>query len=386
MADTTEAAPGTDAPAVETPAAPPTLKDSFAKLREAASAPPEEQAPEAPAADPDADDPAAGDDPAVETDPETKADEPTDDEIGEDDKPFVFKLPARREGEAEEEIEFEGLSREQREGLTRLRKEGLRRAHLNAELRKVETDREAIVAERAELQEIESALRADPAAFITARVKDPAALRTVAVDYLVGLLDSEKPEDKEAYEKFIEDLQGLETDPVRRENHRLKRQQQITKVKAAEKATTGTVDPEVTAVLDRVKSFVPAGVPASKADRFTRLALEAIHEHLVDHELETLNPDEIEAITAPVRAVHGFGPSAAGDKRTPAGSRGKETPATPPAAPDPRETGKRLATASTRRREAASTPAGGGAPPVAPTPVPKGGGIKEAIAALRNNG
>jgi hypothetical protein len=391
---TTDAAPpATDAPAPEETGTESGggVADALARLKADAES---EAGPEEPEADGWDEDPRDEEEVAMEEgDPEEEdeedasaaEDDEAEDEAEEEDEtpdgePFTLQLPGRREGDPEEEIQLDGLTKGQRDAFLRLKKGYLRREHLNAEMAKVEES-------RSELQQVEDGLRADPAGFIRQHVHNPQIRHEVALDYLVDLLDSDNEDSTEAYNSFIETLQDLESDPVRRENHRLKRDRARPEART-DRTETGPsdTDPEVEKVVSTVQSFVPEGTDEAVAAEFMEDTLRGIHRYVVQNELDALSSEQLDEITARYRRAYGFSPPQEGGK-------GKPDADTNPASAskgtrsrgEPRDTGKRLAKASARRREAATTPAGVGTGPLQSPKLPKNAGVKEAIAQLRQN-
>ncbi len=406
MADTTESTT-----TETTSPAPSPIAAAVAQFRAAAETPAEAEAPvveeettgeETDGADivtDEADDDAGDEAPAGDEDGEQE----TEEEAGEEEatgEPYVLKLPGRGPDDPDTDLELDGLTRDQQEAIARLRKGYLRREHLNSELAEVNRDRQEIATDRAELDEIEQGLATDPASWILGRVKDRAVVTDIALDHLVSLLEDDSKEGRAAYQEFVDQLAELEENPTKRENRILKRKQAAPakQEKPAAAATDegpidGIVsqDPEVTKVLTHLRAVVPQGASPARARAYMELALAAVHEHMIEEGIEdAITAEDLDAITADVRRTFRFGNPGAADRRgTSTGANGDSAPAPRKAAPaqkDPRETGKRLANAAVRRREAATVPAGGASPPAAPTPLPRGGGIKEALAALRKNG
>lgn len=402
MADVIDSSTETTTPAAPAaPATPGNVRSALEALRAAREAPAPEEAPapqEQPEAEGETEVEAEGD-AEVEAEAEGDAgaeagaeaqdggeDEPEGEgetPEGEDEpQPFVLALPGRRAGDPDLEIPLDGLTPEEQEAINRLRNGYMRGEALRERQEQVE-------ARASQVEQMRAAIRQDPAAFVQNELaRNRPAMQQIVMDHLVELLDDESEEARGQYTAIIEQLSELEEDPVRRENHKLKRERERT---AAQQ--TSQPDPEVMRVVSAVKAMVPPGTPPSKANAFAEDALRAIHRDLAERQAEEIAPEEVQKIARRYLLAHGLEAHAEEEETAAPDGQGKK-PAAPAqavkAAPrvrrvDPKETGKALVDRSRRVREAASTPAGGGAPPIAPTPVPKGGGIKEAIAALRKN-
>lgn len=186
-----------------------------------------------------------------------EADEEGEEPAGEADEDLVVALPGRNAGE---EFEIEVDDQETKEALNRLRKGYMRREALHAEM-------ESVKADRAEIEEIDTALAVDPAGFLLERVD-----RGKRVQVARALLF-----DDEVWEELQDEILEAE-DPERREVRRLKSEKErreaadasrteIQKARAARKA--------VAEISRNIEDMVPAGMDPDRARRFQLAALSA---------------------------------------------------------------------------------------------------------------
>jgi hypothetical protein len=346
----------------ESPAETPAEKEEAAEEAEATEPPAPAEEAEAPA-----------EEEVEEVEEEEKEDEPSDSE------PFKIALPGREAGDPDEEIELDGLTKAQRDAFIRLRKGYLRREHLHRELASVQRD-------RADLLEIDRELADSPHTFLLEKVKNPALVTDIALTHLARMIE----DDESGYQGVIDRLAELEEDADKRAELLGKQKAKKQEAAAADGPLDGLVseDPEVERVLQYLRQDIPTTTTKERARVYMEDALVELHQYMIENDLDRLTEADIETALAelPTPFLPGKAKGAKSSKST--GSNGSTAPVPPKAAPArtaPSDTGKRLATASVRRREAATVPAGGAAPSAAPTPMPKGGGVKEALAALRNN-
>lgn len=284
---------------------------------------------------------------------------------GEDGEAFVLKVHARRDGEEDVELEFTGLDKETRERLAQMRNEAMRGSEYRERITVVESREHQLADIYAELAE-------DPGTFLSAKVH-PSMRKEAALAILDSLMDQPG-----IYDEIVDTLNTWETDAATRAAARQERE---------EAANARRVDPEVrqnlTEIRNTVAAWVPDGADPEQAKQFQQEAFAVLLGIVQARRLETLDVAKIPSFITALAQEYGYNAPA------PAGAPPASKPAD--AAPAPavpaekieaaKDTGRKLVSASARRREVtAVSPAGPGAAPQSGLNPPPGQSVEERIA------
>jgi hypothetical protein len=279
------------------------------------------------------------------------------------DATYVLALPGRRAEDPEEELELQGLTKQQEEAFNRLKNGYMRRAEYDQVMTSVTTD-------RAELDSIEAELRDDPEVFFLQRVTGPQTRESVALALMRELLADEQGE--EAYLRIVSKLGEYENDPDQMAADRKAALQKLASRKsqrpapsARSSAEDGSADDPVSVLVSNVRGCVPEDATDQQADDFTHDALLAVQRHLERTGKDDLDLDQVPSIIAHVLRGYGY---PAPTRKAPPAAHAKDAPASSPPQATPQtaagDTGKKLAAAAARRRSAVVVaPAGAGAKP-----------------------
>lgn len=324
---------------------------------------PEAEAPAAPTADDEDDE---DDAPPPATDAE--ADAPPEDAAPEDEakeeapegEPYTLKLPGRREGDEDLEIQIDGLDAATQERLAQLRNGYLR----GEEVR----ERDALVsAKEGELRAIAEDLAADPAGFLVEHVA-PAMQRDTALALMARLMETD------AYAEIVDKVNEWEQDPEARRTY-LEEQE-------AHRPPPAEVRQNLSEVRAAVSAYLPEGADAAAVRDFQRDAYSILTAYVNTKRIDSLDPAKVPGLIAAVAEEYGFHAPTSKATEPPAPEATAPAPAKAPA-PEKiaaaRQHGAKLVSASARRREAtAVSPPGPGAVAQSGTP-PKGQSIEDRI-------
>jgi hypothetical protein len=288
---------------------------------------------------------------------EAAADEGDGSAEGED--VFVLALPPRREGEADVDVEFRGLDQQTREDLARMRNGYMRGESFRQEMSQVSEIRD-------ELLDIRDDLAQDPAGFILGHIHESFLPDTARV-VLARLW-----ENQEVADQLMDMIEGWNADPAKRAAF-LQEQQTASQQRQQERPPV-EVRRAGRALNNAILGLIPEGTPQPRGRGFFVAAGEALRAHIIENNLEQLDPKEVPGLLTPL--LKGFGFEAPTPKAPPADA-GRRTPAAAAAAAagpgtaTATDTGKTLAAASARRRSLTGVAPAGPTPAVTrPTPPP----------------
>lgn len=312
--------------------------------------------------------------------PESEADDGEDEEEEGDGQPTVVRLPAREEGDPDEEYEVDDPKLA--ESINRLRNDVMRK-------REFKRQEAALSDQRAELDYVLDGLRLDPTGFILDEVKDENVRQSIARHLMA---------DPDIFTHVMEEFGALEDDEEALDAKRTKLALERRDARdEAEKTATRerTMRDQVAAIQDTIEGM---GGDIEDEDRrltFHRLAARDLADYIREKKIESIDPRDIPSILQQRGTLQLFGlkPGSAAARN---GSRtdGAE-PTDPPqpkkaAAPakaaaggkrkvNVRKVGERFKAAREKRESAAAVaPAGAGASPSRLNP-PEGQGVRDRI-------
>lgn len=300
----------------------------------------------------------------------------TDADQGEPDESLIVRLPGRREGDGDVEVEVDDP--EIAERFRQAINDGMRRAEFRRQMGEIES-------QRAELNEIYQWLEADPAGFLVDRIQSVDVKKEVA-KHLMAI-----PEVYDAVVAEFEDVDGDERALAAKRNElelqRLKRRDQIERDVAQWRTTMENVrqvDAQLAALSDQIAD-------EGRAQQFFRMAARELNDY-AKQQRRLVDPDEVALILHRLGVLQLFGlrPGAPGPvqgrqdggrsaeaPKAPADARPAARPQRGPAesAPAPvantRNVAEQIRRAQAQRRAAAAVaPAGVGATPARVQPPP----------------
>lgn len=293
---------------------------------------------------------------------------------------FRVSLPGRREGDEPLEIDLENVDPEVQEGFRRLMNEGMRREQFETAM----GDARAL---HADVQDMLIAMDADPINFVQERTT-PEIREQLAFHIL---------SDPEIYEKVIPEIARWDNSPDVREaaQARLERDRVLSQRHAEEALQAKAARREnAKQVHEHIQGMVPETAPEHIRELFMDQAVRVISTYTAQHNLQSLDVNQIEPILRQSSTVLRLleaqgGPVVPTPNPTEPSSPGPATPAAPGMSlREATETAERFRKTSAQKRQAtAVAPPGAGPAPTQPPPMPEEAqrSVKESIKWYKRN-
>ncbi len=288
---------------------------------------------------------------------------------GEVDQELVVSIPARREGDEDIEIAVDDPNVAER--LRQLRNSAVRGEALREAQGKIEKD-------QADIEEMEAHIQTDPAGFIIANV--PAeVIETVAMTLIT---QGEIWERVQPRLEQLQDPQELRTVRAELKAERLEAEKTLRTRAEGRRASKKTAK----LILDGIQRMVPVtdGISDSRRDTIIQSVQGAVAAAVRDKRLTTVDVNDLPLLASTALRLHGIDPLAAAASLKEDGGGESELGKSP--AKKKQKTAKQLKSDSDKRKKAAAgTPPGSGAPAAAPK-LPAGQTIAERIALAKEKG
>ena len=247
------------------------------------------------------------------------------------------ELPGRVDGET---FKMSVASQEEADRLKQLTNDAMRRKEFNRQM-------EPVLREKAELDFIAKSLKENPAEFVAAQVA-PEIQAQLAANILAGLPPDAFNEVVGRVRGWERDPRGREMDRVAAENERL-RQAEERRQQAAAQETTQTAAQQIQRA---IVELVPDEMDDGKADRFYRLAVLEVQQHIRERGLRSFPAEDVQAFLGQRGVLGDFG----------IGLPGTSAPGPAPAGSGTQDQGAIAQERIDRRREASTvSPSGVGA-------------------------
>lgn len=219
--------------------------------------------------------------------------------------------------------------------------------------------RQALQAERqefeAERDEFMEGLRTDPAGFITQHV-DPKLRAEVAETVLLELEPDEFKKVRDRVDKWSRNPENRESERTKAELRRLKAE----KERREQGAQKDTVKENVRQIGTAVTDLVPEDMDDERAEKFFRIAVREIQDHIQREKLDVLEPEKVPEVLASSGVLEAYGLSPDGSATEGSPSQNGTSSAAPKRAPGKKGSKAKgdARTRMIRRKNAVATPAG----------------------------
>lgn len=293
----------------------------------------------------------------------------------EEDGPLVVSVPGRMPDDEDVELPLDadaleemGLTPDEaRERVQQLRNGYMRREEVNRHLEQIQDD-------RAELDFIEKQLREQPEDFILGHVSPE--VRGRVVERVLATM----PE--ETFNTLVQKVAGWNRDPVSRREEALRIREERTerREKIRDEYQETTESRRRAAEIGReVSRLIPEAWPEDKAERFFRFSVAALRDHIVQNEIEDLDPADVPKVLGQVGVLDDYGLSENGGPgtgseadRSASAAGSDDGPAGEAEIEKAKRAGEEVRERTKRRKEAAATaPAGAGSSVIAGAKWPK---------------
>ena len=307
---------------------------------------------------------------------ESEEGEPAEEDVLEEDEDvYEAKIPGRRDGDADIELEIAGLTSDEQEGLNRLRNGYMRGEDYRAQLAKF-TDL------RSEVETVAREMSMNPIGYINHSLEGDSKVELAK--FLLtqdGVFDAVAPL-----------LADWEQDPSRREGEAAKIERDI--LKNADKVRkTQDADDLARETGDKITTHLEdlaEGLSEQQFNRFMRFSLGDLREFVANNPKSALTLETVNDILGKTGMFDTFGitphvPDANARPR-PSKARSKGSATNARSKVDEASDAKEIRAKRARKRNVATTaPPGSGAPPVA-NPFKKGDSVEDRIAFIEKHG
>lgn len=305
---------------------------------------------------------------------------------GQDGDEIVVALPGR--APEDPEIEFVVQDKESADALRRLKNGFMRGEEVNRQLEEVSRQRSDVQGDQEELESIMAEVAADPAGFVMKEVRNPEIAQTVVLSLLSNADDA-------TFQGIMDEISEWERDPRARENAKLRTEyDRRQRADAAMRDVVRRRDARKNAVRIResIESLMPDNMDSETRQRFLRYAGRDLRDHVNQHRIERLDPNQVPSLLEELGTLQVFGLKATPrvDRARKNGNTSSAARAASAAADDEaveraRGEGARVRRAVARRKDAASSAGPGAGAAATRTRPPKGAGLSEAFDHMRKS-